>query len=165
MQRAITGYHQDAEGHWVAELSCGHGQHVRHVPPFTLRPWVLTPEGRASRLGQHLDCPPCDRRELPSGFVAYRRTPTFTGETVPRALLERHDTKAGVWGVLHVASGSLELIEHLLEGPGEHERRHRVNAGQTHTICPQLEHRVALLGPVEFFLELWRAPRAAQAPR
>ncbi|MGH7532827.1 MAG: DUF3565 domain-containing protein, partial [Gemmatimonadales bacterium] len=23
MQRTITGFHQDDEGHWVAELDCG----------------------------------------------------------------------------------------------------------------------------------------------
>lgn len=60
MQRRMTGFHQDAESHWVAELDCGHTQHVRHQPPFTLRPWVLTDEGRAARVGQTLDCALCD---------------------------------------------------------------------------------------------------------
>jgi hypothetical protein len=26
----IVGFHQDTEGDWVAELDCGHRQHVRH---------------------------------------------------------------------------------------------------------------------------------------
>jgi uncharacterized protein DUF3565 len=34
MQRRIVGYHQDDERHWVAELECGHAQHVRHDPPW-----------------------------------------------------------------------------------------------------------------------------------
>ena len=38
MLRPIDGFHQDEEGHWVAELRCGHGQHVRHAPPFWQRP-------------------------------------------------------------------------------------------------------------------------------
>jgi len=42
VQRAIDGFHQDEVGDWVAELRCGHGQHVRHHPPFWVRPWVLT---------------------------------------------------------------------------------------------------------------------------
>ena len=33
MQQAIVGFHLDEENHWVAELACGHGQHVRHDPP------------------------------------------------------------------------------------------------------------------------------------
>ena len=60
MQRPIAGFHQDAEQHWVAELACGHFQHVRHDPPWTLRPWVVTPEGRESALGQLLNCKKCD---------------------------------------------------------------------------------------------------------
>jgi hypothetical protein len=55
----IVGYHQDAEKNWIAELSCGHSQHVRHRPPFAERPWVLTERGRASKLGQAIDCGQC----------------------------------------------------------------------------------------------------------
>ena len=55
----ITGFHQDAEGHWVAELECGHQQHVRHDPPWQNRPWTQTPEGRAAMVGQPLACPLC----------------------------------------------------------------------------------------------------------
>jgi len=44
----------------VAELDCGHGQHVRHDPPWSLRPWTLTEEGRTGRLGTELDCARCD---------------------------------------------------------------------------------------------------------
>ena len=33
---------------WVAELECGHTQHVRHDPPWTNRPWVsLSRDGTA----------------------------------------------------------------------------------------------------------------------
>ncbi len=65
MRRPIAGYHQDEKGDWVAELSCGHGQHVRHKPPFTLRPWVQSADGRAAMLGTELDCVRCDQGELP----------------------------------------------------------------------------------------------------
>lgn len=62
--RGVVGYHQDEEGHWVADLDCGHGQHVRHDPPMQLRPWVLTAEGRASFLGSTLYCVRCvDERQ------------------------------------------------------------------------------------------------------
>ncbi|MGB7211358.1 MAG: DUF3565 domain-containing protein [Gemmatimonadales bacterium] len=60
MQRAITGFHRDDEGHWVAELACGHGQHVRHDPPWQVREWVTTLEGRAGRIGTLLECRRCD---------------------------------------------------------------------------------------------------------
>lgn len=59
MNRAIVGYHLDEQGDWVADLVCGHGQHVRHQPPFFSRPWVMTPEGREQQLGQLLFCTRC----------------------------------------------------------------------------------------------------------
>lgn len=61
MQRRIIGFHQDEESHWVAELDCGHAQHVRHEPPWTLRPWVISAEGRADMLGEALECRLCDK--------------------------------------------------------------------------------------------------------
>ena len=60
MQRKITGYHLDEYNDWVAELDCHHGQHVRHNPPFIDRPWVVTKEGRKSKLGEILNCKKCD---------------------------------------------------------------------------------------------------------
>ena len=62
MHRRITGFHQDDERHWVAELECGHTQHVRHDPPWQVRPWVVTETGRGGRLGTALDCVECDER-------------------------------------------------------------------------------------------------------
>ena len=60
MKQAITAFEKDDEGHWRAVLQCGHGQHVRHDPPLTLRPWVLSDEGRATRVGIELECKRCD---------------------------------------------------------------------------------------------------------
>ncbi|WP_020406702.1 DUF3565 domain-containing protein [Hahella ganghwensis] len=60
MQQKITGFHQDDEQHWVAELACGHFQHVRHQPPWINRPWVISGEGRRSMLGHILECRKCD---------------------------------------------------------------------------------------------------------
>jgi hypothetical protein len=63
IKRAITGFHTDEQGDWVAELDCGHGQHVRHRPPWQLRPWVTSATGRARRIGQRLRCKKCERGE------------------------------------------------------------------------------------------------------
>jgi hypothetical protein len=58
--RKIVGFHVDDVGDWVADLECGHTQHVRHDPPWQNRPWVVTPEGRARFLGVELRCVVCD---------------------------------------------------------------------------------------------------------
>ena len=60
MKQPMTGYHKDAEDDWVAELACGHFQHVRHNPPWQNRPWVVTAAGRESMLGHALECKKCD---------------------------------------------------------------------------------------------------------
>ena len=60
--RKIIAFRQDDQSHWVADLDCGHTQHVRHDPPWTLRPWVLTPKGRASHLGRELTCKKCESK-------------------------------------------------------------------------------------------------------
>lgn len=65
MDRAIVGYHQDEQDDWVAELACGHFQHVRHDPPWINRPWVVTEAGRRGRLGAILACKKCDEGAPP----------------------------------------------------------------------------------------------------
>ena len=55
----INGFHQDEEGHWVVELSCGYTQHLRHQPPWQARPWVLDPAQRAQHIGQPFACGWC----------------------------------------------------------------------------------------------------------
>jgi len=68
LQQTIIGYHFDDEGHWVAQLACGHNQHVRHDPPMVHREWVLSSAGRDSMLGFQLQCKKCV--ETPSPAVA-----------------------------------------------------------------------------------------------
>lgn len=117
MLRKITGFHQDDENHWVAELDCYHCQHVRHQPPFTNRPWVTNESGRKGKLGYELNCVLCDALSFPEGVFhdgdycdsleAYKRTPDFTDATVPQGLLNDHSTKTGSWGLIQVNDGAL----------------------------------------------------------
>lgn len=62
MKKKIIGFFKDENDDWVARLECGHTQHVRHDPPWQIRPWVTTEEGRESKLGYQLDCLKCDRK-------------------------------------------------------------------------------------------------------
>lgn len=57
--RKIIAFHQDEHQDWVADLSCGHTQHVRHRPPWMLRPWVLNEEERGRHIGMTLLCRKC----------------------------------------------------------------------------------------------------------
>ena len=57
--RRIVGFHTDEEGDWVADLECGHTQHMRHDPPWQNREWVTTAEGRARFVGHAIRCATC----------------------------------------------------------------------------------------------------------
>jgi len=151
VKRKIISFRQDEASDWVATLECGHDQHTRHAPPLSERPWVLSEGGRRSRLGTELSCSRCDQHELPAGYVPYHRTAEFTESTVPRALLSRHTTKAGVWAQVHVLEGSLSY--RLLE-PFHEE--HVLEPGSVALVLPGVEHDVRPLGPVRFFIEFYR---------
>nr|WP_081673809.1 DUF3565 domain-containing protein [Pseudomonas cremoricolorata] len=55
----IEAFHRDEEGHWVAELSCGHTQHLRHQPPWQSRAWVMDGAERQRRIGAVFACGWC----------------------------------------------------------------------------------------------------------
>jgi uncharacterized protein DUF3565 len=73
--RRITGFHLDDEGHWVAQLECGHNQHVRHNPPWVSRPWVVSAEGRAKAHNETLPCEKCSVGAPADSQPPSRRTP------------------------------------------------------------------------------------------
>lgn len=153
MQRAIESFGQDEHGDWFARLVCGHRQHTRHKPPFWSRPWVLTEEGRAEKVGLPLDCVLCDRFEMPAGFAAYKRTAEFDETTVPAGLLRDHTTKAGVWAVIHVLAGKLRYV---VEPPLA--RDEVLEPGKDGIVVAEAPHRIEPQGPVRFFVEFHRAP-------
>jgi hypothetical protein len=59
MNQPVIAFHQDEHGDWVADLACGHGYHMRHNPPWLIRDWVQTEEGRNRFLGHTLNCLKC----------------------------------------------------------------------------------------------------------
>ena len=87
---------------------------------------------------------------LPDHVRAYSQSPTFDETTIPAALRRDHRTKAGVWGVITILSGSL---------------RYRIQASGTETtltpdnpgiVEPEALHSVEPLGPVSFYVEFYR---------
>jgi hypothetical protein len=57
--RKVVGFHQDESLNWVADLECGHQQHVRHNPPWITRHWVTSPQGRLDHIGLEFVCSGC----------------------------------------------------------------------------------------------------------
>lgn len=89
---------------------------------------------------------------IPAGYVVSRRTPVFTQETVPPALLSAHQTKGGAWALIHVLEGKLR---YCVETPPSESI---LAPGQPGVIEPEVRHRVEPIGPVRFYLEFHRAP-------
>ena len=143
----IHGFHQDAAGDWVADLACGHAQHLRHRPPWELRPWVANEADRARKLGAEIDCPLCQMPALPAGAREYKRTATFHEGNVPAGLLRNHQTKAGTWALIVIEAGQLG---YTIESPLS---TFLLTPQLTGVIAPTVPHRVTLLGPVGFHLE------------
>jgi tellurite methyltransferase len=148
MDTTITGFHADDAGDWVAELACGHAQHVRHKPPWQVRPWVTTGEGRAGKIGASIECPLCDAIALPRGACEYKRTATFTEQTLPDKLREEHRTKAGTWGRIVVSEGRAEF----------RSRGHRfvLDTDKVGIVEPEIVHSVTPLGSVRLHVEFWK---------
>jgi hypothetical protein len=61
----ILGFRQDDADHWVAVLSCGHTQHLRHQPPWQNRDWVQHPAQRLEKIGQPFMCGWCAQGQAP----------------------------------------------------------------------------------------------------
>jgi tellurite methyltransferase len=150
VNREISGFHHDDQGDWIAELSCGHQQHVHHRPPFQVRPWVVDAESRRSRVGSSLSCPLCDRAELPKGLGRARTTPMWDEHTMPEGLRRTHRLARGTWGLIKVDSGQLRFVF-----KGDPIINVVVDDKGVQAIPPELEHFVQPLGRVRFSIEFF----------
>jgi tellurite methyltransferase len=149
--RSIVGFTQDEEGSWVANLACGHRQHVRHNPPWQLRPWVLTEDGRNEHLGVQLDCVKCGMPELPPDAERYKVLGPFNEGTIPGGLLKAHSLKPGVWGRIVVTEGRLQYV--IERAP---EVAFVLEPGAVGIALPEEAHHIAAMGEVVFTVEFWR---------
>ncbi len=145
----MVDFHQDEEGHWVADLACGHTQHVRHRPPWELRPWVVDKASRQAHLGHALDCPYCDLPTLPKDLTQYKTTPVFSEKSVPQGLLRAHRTKTGTWARVSVLEGKLL---YGLEGGPSWVLTPKVSA----IVEPESAHFVTPIGKVRFEVQFFR---------
>jgi len=154
VERKIVSFHCDLDGDWVAHLDCGHRQHVRHRPPFQHRAWVHDEAGRAARIGHPLDCPLCDRGELPDGLRPLRSM-TWDEATLPAALRKEHRLGPSTWGLLHVLSGNVRLLRGDASSAAT-----LVQEGSSEGIPPGAPHRLEPAGHVRLTLRLYEVGTA-----
>lgn len=91
-----------------------------------------------------------ERPGRPSGLTEARRTPTFTAESVPPALLQNHRTS--VWAQLEVESGTVEFVE-------EDGNWRAIGApGAPVSIVPDRPHRVVPSADATFAVQFFDEP-------
>lgn len=82
----------------------------------------------------------------------YRSTSVFDQGTLPAALRARHTTKAGVWGVIRVIEGQLQLT--WLDPPSEL----LLDALTPGLILPQQPHYVTPVGAMKMQVDFYDQP-------
>lgn len=147
MHRAMTGFHLDDDGDWVAELSCLHSQHVRHRPPFWNAAWIDDEVQREAHIGQLLDCPLCDRAELPEGLHRVRTTASWDERSVPAALTRAHRVAQGTWGLLEVEAGEVRF-----QAETNPPLDTRVSSTSPQPIPPGVDHYVEVRAGARFHI-------------
>ncbi len=122
-------------------------------PPASLPAGALGARGGGTggAGGAALDCPLCDRAELPADLRVVRTTALWDERTMPAGLRRSHRVAAGVWGRLRVREGELRF----------RARTHPpldavVGPGAEQAIPPEVEHEVEPLGEVAFLIEFLR---------
>ena len=148
MLRQIVGFEVDDVGDWAARLDCRHRQHIRHQPPFRVAPWINDETERAERIGSALDCPLCDRCELPQDLTVHRTTATWDERTMPEALRRAHRLASGRWDRLRVTRGSLRFVART-----DPVTDVVVDAERWQAIPPDVEHHIEPRGPTRFAID------------
>ena len=74
---------------------------------------------------------------LPEGVAAYRTIGPFDAGTLPAGLRRTHDLKAGTWGVVSLAQGSLGFV-----WEDEAGARQDLSAPAEIVVPPQVPHHV-----------------------
>lgn len=82
-------------------------------------------------------------------LTPYRSTPLFDADTLPKALRNRHNTKAGVWGLIQVIEGALKLT--YVDPPSEV----MLDPSRPSLILPEQVHFVTPVGAMKMRVDFY----------
>ncbi len=150
MERAVTGYQADENGDLVAELACGHDQHVQPQPLLQLRDRIAGPVRNAACLGALLDCPLRDRTEMPDAIGWIRVTPVRSEQPMPVGPHRAHRIAESAWGRIAVHDGGLRFV--AATSPAIETA---LEPGSSQAIPPEIDHEVGPLGAVRPSIEFF----------
>ena len=90
-------------------------------------------------------------KTLPAELTAYKQTPEFTESTIPKGILNSHQTKSGTWGKIVVLEGS--LLYRIYEPQVEEIMLSENKVG---IVEPTILHDVTPQGSVRFYVEFYK---------
>jgi tellurite resistance-related uncharacterized protein len=90
-------------------------------------------------------------KQVPNTVVPYKRTPSFTQDSIPAGLLKAHQTKPGTWGKIVVMRGV--LLYRILQPDSEEIH---LSPTQHGVVEPTVLHEVQATGEVQFYVEFYR---------
>ena len=90
-------------------------------------------------------------KALPEDVIVYKKTPEFDELSVPKGLLNAHQTKQGVWGKIVILEGQLQytINKPEIEVVVLTENSYGV-------VEPEIFHEVKPIGKVRFYVEFYR---------
>lgn len=90
-------------------------------------------------------------KDFPDNVSAYKRTPEFSETSIPKGILNDHNTKDGVWGKIVILEGKLEYI---IQEPKKESIV--LSTEKFGVVEPTIKHHVKPLGNVKFYVEFYR---------
>ena len=90
-------------------------------------------------------------KDLPKHLFAYKRTPEFEENSIPKGLRRGHATKAGTWALIVVLEG--RLLYRILEPAAEELILTPKISG---VVEPTVRHEVEAIGEVRFYVEFYQ---------
>ena len=93
--------------------------------------------------------------QIPENFYRYKQTDIWTNETIPEAILNKHNTKAGVYGKILVLEGALAYTA-FKDAKGEVDYKAVIKTGSHGVSAPQQWHKVEPIGETKFLVEFYQ---------
>ena len=86
---------------------------------------------------------------LPKTLRPFSRTKTFAHDSVPKKLLQNHDTRAGIWAVLNVENGEIQYTI-------EDNEVVILSKNVPGVIEPTVTYHIKPLGKASFYIEFYK---------
>lgn len=90
-------------------------------------------------------------KSLPKNVASYKKTNVFDQDSIPKGVLNNHQTLKGVWAKINVVEGNLLYV--IQTDPIEEVHLDKEHSG---VVEPTVFHHVKPIGKVKFYVEFYK---------